>query len=73
MTETRQDDPGERAEVLQINYMKDGRWRVLFVQERHGLVGATQLLEGRPGVEPGDLIRFYRVGKPPKLRFDKVG
>lgn len=63
------DDYGE---VLRINYMDDGRWRMLYVRDKDGGVRATQILEGRPGVVPGDRVRVYREGDPPKLRLDKV-
>lgn len=66
---SRHEDYGE---VLSINYMDDGRWRMLYVRDKDGGVGATQILEGRPGVVPGDRVRVYREGDPPKLRFAKI-
>ncbi len=64
-------DAGNTGEVLKVNALGDGKWRLIYTRDKDGEVVATQSLNEHPGVQPGDRVLVDRVSIP-KLRIRKV-
>lgn len=64
-------DAGSTGEVLKVNALEDGRWRLIYTRDKDGEVAATQPLDEHPGVQAGDRVLVDRVSTP-KLRVRKV-
>ena len=64
-------DAGDTGEVLKVNALGDGRWRLIYTRDKDGEVAATQALDEHPGVQAGDRVLVDRVSIP-KLRVRKL-
>ena len=62
---------GDTGEVLKVNALEGGKWRLIYVQDQDGKVAATQPLDEHPGVQAGDRVLVYRDSTP-KLQIRKV-
>ena len=64
-------DAEDMGEVLEVNALDDGKWRLIYLRDKDGKVAATQPLEEHPGVQAGDRVLVHRDSTP-KLQIRKL-